>query len=475
MLTIAGNSGPFRIFDVGVGGRAVNISGLTITGGNAANGAGIRDTASTLTLTDVVLSNNSTSGYGGGVAVTGLGAVTLTNCTLTANSAGDGGGVYSTSEGTVNLLNCTISGNTAGGGGAVDANTGSILTIANCSITGNSQSVFGAISVAGEGAIVTISGSTIANNSALYRWGRFCQSWTYLTVSNSDISQNTGVYAGGGIYFSGDGPINIFDTTLSGNTSTGPGGAIDLVSFSGTLAVNANTIVGNLVAPYNVSNGGGGITVYSGSGGTIRLDNTIVSGNSTPLGENDIYAGAGTSVTSSYDAIGTAVGFQYVPGPGDLPVGANSNLQPLRSNGGPTQTVAFAAGSPLLNTGDPALADTTDQRGISRSIGGRPDIGAYEYQPITVAGVRVNDGSAQRSEVRSITVTLSGPVSFAGGNAAAAFQLNHVQTGTDVTLSAAVSTNATGQTSVTLTFSGRDRSGQRPQRRHCPWPTAGFS
>ena len=39
---------------------------------------------------------------------------------------------------------------------------------------------------------------------------------------------------------------------------------------------------------------------------------------------------------------------------------------------------------------------------------------------MTVAGVQVNDGSAQRSLVRSLTVTFSGPVTFAGSDANAA-------------------------------------------------------
>jgi hypothetical protein len=81
--------------------------------------------------------------------------------------------------------------------------------------------------------------------------------------------------------------------------------------------------------------------------------------------------------------------------------------------------------------------------------------------PPTVQSVVVNDGSAQRSEVRSITVTFSSTVNFSGGNAnaAAAFQLNHVQTGNNVILSAAVSTiNNSTQTVVTLTFSGSNPS-----------------
>jgi len=76
----------------------------------------------------------------------------------------------------------------------------------------------------------------------------------------------------------------------------------------------------------------------------------------------------------------------------------------------------------------------------------------------TVAGVQIGDGSAQRSEVRSLIVTFSGPVTFAGGNAnaAAAFQLLHVQTGNNVDLASAVSTDAQGRTVVTLNFSGAE-------------------
>ncbi len=75
---------------------------------------------------------------------------------------------------------------------------------------------------------------------------------------------------------------------------------------------------------------------------------------------------------------------------------------------------------------------------------------------VTVGGVQVNDGSGQRSEVDSLTVTFTGPVSFTGGNAAAAFQLLHDTDNQPVTLAAATSTNAQGDTVVTLSFSGAE-------------------
>jgi hypothetical protein len=76
--------------------------------------------------------------------------------------------------------------------------------------------------------------------------------------------------------------------------------------------------------------------------------------------------------------------------------------------------------------------------------------------PIRVASVRINDGAAQRSEVRSLTVTFSGKADFEGGddNAAAAFQLRHFTHAENVDLSADVSLDDQGRTVVTLTFSG---------------------
>ncbi len=78
--------------------------------------------------------------------------------------------------------------------------------------------------------------------------------------------------------------------------------------------------------------------------------------------------------------------------------------------------------------------------------------------PPAISSVQVNDGSAQRSEVRSITVTFSEEVTFAGSgtvnqDAAAAIELTHVQDNTNINnVAAAVSTNNSAETVVTLTF-----------------------
>jgi hypothetical protein len=66
-------------------------------------------------------------------------------------------------------------------------------------------------------------------------------------------------------------------------------------------------------------------------------------------------------------------------------------------------------------------------------------------------GVQVNDGSVQRSEVRSMTITFAGVATFTG-DPVTAFQL--AGPNGNVTLAASTPTTTNGETSVTLTFSG---------------------
>jgi fibronectin type 3 domain-containing protein len=84
-----------------------------------------------------------------------------------------------------------------------------------------------------------------------------------------------------------------------------------------------------------------------------------------------------------------------------------------------------------------------------------PPVAEVISAPPTVANIQVNDGSAQRSELRSITVTFSGPVTFSAG-AAAAFHLVHVQDGALVATTASVFPDAQGRTVVILGFSGSE-------------------
>jgi hypothetical protein len=94
---------------------------------------------------------------------------------------------------------------------------------------------------------------------------------------------------------------------------------------------------------------------------------------------------------------------------------------------------------------------------ISYHGGDGNDVVLTATAPVTVADVQVNDGNVQRSVVRSLAVTFSGAVTFAGGDATAAVQLARTgptgPTG-NVGLATTVSTDGQGRTVVILTFSG---------------------
>ena len=82
-------------------------------------------------------------------------------------------------------------------------------------------------------------------------------------------------------------------------------------------------------------------------------------------------------------------------------VGTDPNLGVLADNGGPTLTHAIFPGSVALNAGYASGGVTQDQRGLNRTYGSGPDIGAYEWAPTSNFSLAVLNGS--RSQSTSIT------------------------------------------------------------------------
>jgi hypothetical protein len=387
----------YAFYFAGLPGAAVNLSGFTVAGCKA---RGLNFAGDTAILTDMAVTGNA----GGIYAYDG--SLTIRNSSVTGNSLPPttndvyGGGIFAVSNGLL-IDGCTISGNTSPNIGSNDCGGGGLC-------------VQGYIFAGG----TTIRNSTIANN----------------------VAQT--------------------------------GGGIHCVEYPGTVLIQNSTIAGNTSTWTGTGNGGGGIAEPALTKAFVNLQSSLVAKNvnSKTAKPADIWGNNFTStpppgiVLADHSLIGVGDdGVTFAPGStlnltGTMAAPLDPKLGPLHNNGGPTSTMALLANSPALNVGSNPSNVAVDQRGVARTIGPAPDIGAYEYQPITVAGVQVNDGSAQRSEVRSIAVTFSGPVSFAGGNAnaKAAFELVHVQTGNNVDLAATVSTNALGQTVVTLTFSGNE-------------------
>ena len=369
-ITLTGSTN--RAFLINFGAVA-SLTGLTLSGNSAAFGGGGIFNGGTLTMSNSTLSGNSAA-LGG--AIFNGGTLTMSNSTLSGNSAQINGGAILNSGGgnaTVTVSNSTLSGNSADFGGAI-FNLGT-LTVSNSTLSGNSaRDSGGAILNSGGGnATATVSNSTLSGNSARDNGGAIRNGGT-LTMSNSTLSGNSA--QDGGAIING-GTLTMSNSTLSGNSAQVNGGAIFNL---GTLTVSNSTLSGN-----SAQVNGGAIFNSDAifNGGTLTVSNSIVAGNTASSGR-EIYSNF--AVTSGgYNLFGYSGDSGLVEvaiSTGDItPSGALSAIlsTTLANNGGSTQTLALVTGSPAIDAGNTTL--TTDQRGIARPQGATDDIGAFELVP----------------------------------------------------------------------------------------------
>jgi hypothetical protein len=355
----AGAGTAFRVLTVTNG--VVVIENLTISGGQTPEigelieqrGGGIYIDSGTLTLTNCTVSGNSAADWGGGIF--SFGTVILTNCTVSNNSARQGGGGIDHRNGTMTLTNCTVSNNTAGyGGGGIDHRNGT-MTLTNCTVSGNSAESLG-------GGIVN------SNNGTM-------------TLTNCTVSGNS-ARQGGGIDNNINGTMILTNCTVSGNSSnSGYGGGI--------MNIHTMTLT-NCTVSDNLANFGGGILL---NGGTLTMTRNIIAGNSAPSGaeishlsgtinvnNHNVFGNSGLNNAAAFSNFAPGVSDVNCTSDGTIPSALSSILvSTLADNGGPTFTHALAAGSPAIDIA--AEGPSTDQRGVARPVGARYDAGAVEFVP----------------------------------------------------------------------------------------------
>jgi hypothetical protein len=290
----------------------VAINGVTITRGYAHfdSGGGIMSYMGTLILNEVSVSNSAAE-RGGGIFNVG-GTLTITESTITGNSAQwYGGGIFNSEDGTeatLEVYDSTIAGNDTGlsGGGIYNIGT---ATIIRSTIADNTTSNYDGGGIVSEGEM-TVVDSTISGNISSQSGGAVYNRFAILTISNSTISGNSAKYAGGGISDL-DGILIVTNTRIDNNITGGIGGGIFTQSISqGTLTLNNSTIsdntsdwgggianrdaailLSNTVVSGNVARCGGGIN--NNHGGTVTLTNSAISGNTSHSSETEQSVGGG--------------------------------------------------------------------------------------------------------------------------------------------------------------------------------------
>lgn len=165
-----GNSVQLFMVNSGV---SFGLTGLTLSHGYSNsnwNGGAITNNG-TLTITNSTLSGNSALYLGG--AIVNLGTATIQASTFSDNSAAyNWGGAIENASGRLQMIiqTSTFSGNTAGQDGGAINNAG-FLTVTGSTLSGNSANQAAAVSNVGGGA--TIIGATIIANNSSY-WGTSC-------------------------------------------------------------------------------------------------------------------------------------------------------------------------------------------------------------------------------------------------------------------------------------------------------------
>ena len=370
-LAISGG-GAVRVFSNGsclsspppCSGATVTISGVTIENGRGDHGGGGVFNSGTLTVSNSTLTGNSaTNANGGGAIYNDLGALTVTNSTVSGNSA------------------TAISGASASGGGIFTYH--GTLTVNNSTLTGNSTSApagdFGG-GISSFGSSVTVTNSIVTANSASYGGGIDNMIGT-LTLTNSTISANSALY-GGGVFNSGDGTAVVTNSTISGNSASYGGG---ISNGNSTLTVKSMIVA-------NTSSGG---NCYLAPQGSLTSAGHNLSDDAT-------CAFSGTGDINSTPAGLDPTGLQY--------------------NGGPTQTIALLTTSAAVDAipvspvnyctaVDGGTPIATDQRGVTRPHGSACDIGAFEFAPVVVL-CDTSDGAWHATDV-AIACTASAKLGLA--------------------------------------------------------------
>jgi hypothetical protein len=117
-------------------------AGVTVSGGGT-SGVFQVDNGVTAAFFGLTISDGSATGSSGG-GLENEGIASLTDCTLSGNSAQFGGAVDNNGTGHLTLVDCTLSGNSAQvHGGGLDNGSAATLVLDDCTISGNTAATAG--------------------------------------------------------------------------------------------------------------------------------------------------------------------------------------------------------------------------------------------------------------------------------------------------------------------------------------------
>ncbi len=448
--TIALTNGQLRVIHPNLTISGPGASQLTVSGGNTSR---IFEIDSTVTASISGLTITDGNGVG-------------------ATDSGSGGGIYS--KGKLTLTGCVVTGNTTTGvtiheGGGIFNAGSQLLTVTDCTISNNTAN-FGGAGVASFGNLV-MTGSTVANNTNTYTSdsgrGGGIETYATTTITNSTISGNhidngTGDNAGG--IWNCCGPLTIVNSTITGNSAAGnsgapsAGGLLQDSCCGGSVTVLNSIIAGNtgtsgavadaggtfISSGYNLIGDGTGATGFTGTGDQVGTTATPINALLSLLGN---FGG----LTQTYALLpgspainaGTAGGAPASDQRGKSRFGATdigafeSQGFTLAATGGDGQSTAISTSftSPLTLTvtaNNTADNEPADGGRVSFTAPGSGASCTFATNPATISGGAASSGTVTANAMAGGPYNVTADAT--GAAAAVNFALTNIAPAPDLTI-----------------------------------------
>jgi hypothetical protein len=345
-------------------------------------GAAIYEDGGALVVIHCTFTKNNCAQSGedvAGGAIVGLGSSTLVvEDSVFDGNSGSNGGAIGTQDESVTIVNSTFSNNKANGTGGNPGNGGD----------------GGAMSYDGAKIPWTMCGDTFTNNYAYQQGGAIFRvgyndepvNIDRCTFDGNGVNMTNGI--AGGIYLE-DVTITMSATTVSHNTANYGAGF-----WAGETSIANLT---NVTIADNTANMGGGVWFANPMSGTflnvtvadnvctglfggpnITLENCLIAGNTVGAmcGEGEAQCDHTHDADAGAAVAGANMQTSGTPNCTPSVVVADPELGVLQNNGGPTDTMAPAAGSPAIGKG--VNCPPQDQRGQTRKS--PCTLGAYEVE-----------------------------------------------------------------------------------------------